>query len=461
MLLFGAPRITDDRVISDNPLSAFMLAFNQGHHLVVLDEEKARFSRLGDASGSVVVLGRDETRTVLTDLPSFGTAVPLATQHGWPETLANLSSSLFSMVDEPHTVHQRLLASALKRVLEQPHRGQLVANATHRFLCAWQEAAWGLLDAMRRAAAWISAAQLLGPSPEAAALAERVQWFFLDRRAYVRGRTTPGSQDVLIRQAIGLDRALRTWVRAPRPGPLVESLREEAASRGVPLSEDQLVAHVNVLLMSSMEPISVTSSWVLLMVSQRPLLRAALHEEASRLWDMNTPVSAKFADAPLIRSVVLETLRVAPPNAIMIRVTRKPVLLGQHLLPSRCEVLLCPFVLHRDQEVFDAPDVFSVQRWEEFCPGPFDYLPFGAGARYCVGRHLALDSLTALLSEIHRERQVLLAGDTWLDWAVDINLMPRPDVAVKLFRPGGGVVGGRLSGPACDLLPLVPVAGDG
>jgi cytochrome P450 family 135 len=58
-------------------------------------------------------------------------------------------------------------------------------------------------------------------------------------------------------------------------------------------------------------------------------------------------------------------------------------------------------LLHRDARAFPEPDAFRPQRWlAEAPPGP--YLPFGGGARRCLGEHLALAYVDALVRPVLR-----------------------------------------------------------
>jgi cytochrome P450 len=89
-------------------------------------------------------------------------------------------------------------------------------------------------------------------------------------------------------------------------------------------------------------------------------------------------------------------------------------MLGEHhLLPGEL-VSIWPWIIHRHKGLWSDPDVFDPQR---FAPDRnihrhrFQYLPFGAGPRTCVGARLAMaESLTILAIWLSRWRFSPLPG---------------------------------------------------
>ena len=70
------------------------------------------------------------------------------------------------------------------------------------------------------------------------------------------------------------------------------------------------------------------------------------------------------------------------------------------------ELMLCYASANRDEEVFDDPFSFRIER------SPNRHLGFGIGEHFCLGAHLARRSSTALFTEIARRVERLeLAGE--------------------------------------------------
>jgi cytochrome P450 len=69
-------------------------------------------------------------------------------------------------------------------------------------------------------------------------------------------------------------------------------------------------------------------------------------------------------------------------------------------------VVIAPYVLHRHRQLWNAPDAFDPRRFlghERKKIDRFKYLPFGAGARTCIGSAFALQEATLVLATIVHE----------------------------------------------------------
>jgi cytochrome P450 len=140
----------------------------------------------------------------------------------------------------------------------------------------------------------------------------------------------------------------------------------------------------------------------------------------------------------------------------MVRVTTRQAALGDLLLPERCELVLCPFVAHRDPERFPRPSAFLPSRWSWSRPSPFEYFPFGGGGHYCVGRYLATYLIKAALSFLMQRYELVLADDQQIDWRVHIIFMPsnEPIITVQASRTSSLQKAGKLLGAVGELVSL-------
>ncbi|WP_200303295.1 cytochrome P450 [Streptomyces adelaidensis] len=83
--------------------------------------------------------------------------------------------------------------------------------------------------------------------------------------------------------------------------------------------------------------------------------------------------------------------------------------LGGHPLPAGAGPLFSPYALHRDPDVFAGPERFDPDRWIEDRIERRHreaFIPFGAGARRCVGDAFALAEAQMALAVICRRWRV-------------------------------------------------------
>lgn len=90
-------------------------------------------------------------------------------------------------------------------------------------------------------------------------------------------------------------------------------------------------------------------------------------------------------------AVVKEVLRIRPPLPVAAgRRLAYPLAIGSHRVPAGTPVLIDAWGVHHDPERYPEPERFRPERFlDGGGPAPYSWLPFGGGARRCVGAALA------------------------------------------------------------------------
>lgn len=410
-----------------DPLTALVAGREAQGQLVVVRSDGAVFSRANDCPAAVAVFDAESVRRVLASEDEFVLPASAAARLALPPRLALLNRSLHSMREPEHSVHRRALAKLLGTIhVARAHAEAAMAKCAAR----WPSAApQPLLERLRELALTLAADVLLGPDadPELAVCLQR--YFFRRRRAATGGQVG----DDLFAVGRELDRGLRRHLRAGG-GPLA-ALFDTDALGGLALDEDAAAGHANILFVSASEPVAITLAWTVLLLSQQRDWRRALR-----------------ADEQWASPVLLESLRLLPPNGFMVRLTTRTLTLAGIELPPNCEVMLCPLLSHRDPAVFERPRAFVPERWRDARPSAYEYFPFGAGIHACVGRALGMELLRAALLFLVREYEIVLDRDQAIDWRLDVMFMPRADITVRFDRRASTLAGGRWSGPVAELV---------
>lgn len=458
------PRFIDLPALNADPLSFLQRARDSFGEIAVVSEDQSVFSGAKPCSGAVAVFGAPALRQVMTDPDVFGMPVSKAKRFSLPPVLQRLNAGLFTMSGEQHRSRQQLLQRVLGKSSARENCDAIVRGwkAFREELRPGQDV--GLLSEMRRLILNISGRVIFGET--GLDLGRLVQCYFDDRRKF---SSIAASADLpfrreLVRTGMRLDRMLRDRLTecrgAARPDSnggecMFARLSKLEASPGEPLIDDELIAHGNVLFMSSSEPVAVALTWALLLLSQSCDLRRAIRQELRTAFaDDKIPAWFSEATLPILNSVVLETLRVLPPNAIMVRLTTSAGRILGHHVPPACEVIISPYVDHRDSQTYPDPDRFDPARWHNFNPSPYSYFPFGIGARYCLGKQLANFTIVSTLARVLNEYDVILWCDQSIDWKMDITFMPSSDPLVRFVPISASdavSTGGRISGPVAAL----------
>ena len=100
-------------------------------------------------------------------------------------------------------------------------------------------------------------------------------------------------------------------------------------------------------------------------------------------------------------AIVRETLRLHPPAVAGLRRLSEPRVVAGRRLPAGVVTLVPIPLVHRDPRAFAEPDAFRPERWADGAAAAA-FLPFGDGARRCLGEHLAHAYLAAIVPAILR-----------------------------------------------------------
>jgi len=216
---------------------------------------------------------------------------------------------------------------------------------------------------------------------------------------------------------------------------LLVAARDKAS--GAPMGERELVDEVMTLIIAGHETAAsgLNSVWYLL--SQHPQVEARLHAEVDAL-AAPSPPSLKLSESLLYtRRVIDEALRLYPPVWIMSRRSVGPDTLGGYEIPAGIELLLSPYLVHRHPQFWSEPEAFRPERDEPVATGGgplFARIPFGAGARRCIGEALALFEMSVHIYEVARRFRLKAAATGPLELEARINLRTRHPIHMYLER---------------------------
>jgi cytochrome P450 len=115
------------------------------------------------------------------------------------------------------------------------------------------------------------------------------------------------------------------------------------------------------------------------------------------------------------------------------RVT-SPTTLGGFEIPVGTEILLSPFITHRDPAIYSEPTRFQPERWSSIRPSPFEYLPFSYGARKCLGAAFAEILIKVTIAMLVQRYRLELVPGCRVKLNVTFTIKPRPALPMRVRR---------------------------
>ena len=230
-----------------------------------------------------------------------------------------------------------------------------------------------------------------------------------------------------------LDAALRPLIQARREAPgddLLSQLVTATDEAGQPLSPAQIRDDLVTLLVAGHETTASALAWTLTHVLGDVDVRARAEAELAEVVGEG-PIELDHLPRLLwLGACIDEALRLSPVLAHVGRLLTASMTVGAYELPPGVMVVPNIYLAHRDPRLYPEPDRYDPRRFLDERPSPHAYLPFGGGARRCVGMTFALQEMKIVLGTILRRA------------ALTPRPGPRPAARRRgvVWAPAGGVV---------------------
>jgi cytochrome P450 len=120
-----------------------------------------------------------------------------------------------------------------------------------------------------------------------------------------------------------------------------------------------------------------------------------------------------LANWPRLRMALLETLRLYPPVAHLVRETMADDEIVGEPVKARSQIWISPWVMHRHRKFWKQPTAFLPERFAgKASPWTTNgaYLPFGAGPRICIGAAFAMAEAHIMMATLLRRYRIIRAN---------------------------------------------------
>lgn len=178
---------------------------------------------------------------------------------------------------------------------------------------------------------------------------------------------------------------------------------------GPEAARDRLREELVTLLLAGHETTASTLGWTLHLLDRHPEARMRVREEAVRVLGGRSPEVDDLHRLTYTTMVVQEAMRLYPPVWVLPRVAQREDEVGGYTVSAGADVLVCPYVMHRHPDLWDAPEDFDPERFEpqRVARRPrYAYIPFGAGPRFCVGSNLGMMEAVFVTALVTRDLEL-------------------------------------------------------
>jgi cytochrome P450 len=239
------------------------------------------------------------------------------------------------------------------------------------------------------------------------------------------------------RNAEQLEAMLRMMIERRRAAPsqhtdLLTTLVTAFDQQSVPMDDGDLVGQAKILFVASFENVACVLTWTAFLLAQHPQVMEELHAELSTELGGQPPTVDQVEKLPLLDAVVKESMRVLPPVPFLIRKVMQPTALGGLKMNVGDRVACSAYMTHHQEDLYPQPRRFLPDRWFQIKPTPYEYLPFGAGPRACIGKMFAMREIKVALAMILQRHRLTVEPNTRIDRRMQVMMSPKQGLPMSI-----------------------------
>ncbi|KAF4527239.1 hypothetical protein B566_EDAN016112 [Ephemera danica] len=208
----------------------------------------------------------------------------------------------------------------------------------------------------------------------------------------------------------------------------------ESSENGTLLTDEDIREEVNSFMFAGQNTTQLAITYCLYLIARTPEVQSRVVEELEGIFGDSDrdPTMADLREMHYLERCIKEALRLFPSVPVIARTLTEDQPMGKHVLPAGADVLILPYVLHRNPDQFPDPEKFNP---DNFLPErvknrhPYSYIPFSAGPR----QKFAMLAEKTILSTILR-RYVITSPQSREELIVVPNtvLVPKRGIKIEL-----------------------------
>lgn len=222
---------------------------------------------------------------------------------------------------------------------------------------------------------------------------------WLPRITRLRGRATMAFFRRIVAETVDQRREKLARDPAGTPDDFLTLLLKAEGPDG--LTRGEIEDNIITFIGAGHETTARALGWTIYCLAQTPWEREPIEAEIDDVL-AEEPDPVKWLDMmPLTRAAFEEAMRLYPPAPSINREAIEDDAYQSLRIGRGAQILIMPWTIHRHRKLWDRPNAFLPER---FHPGNrekldrYQYLPFGAGPRVCIGASFAMQEAVIILA---------------------------------------------------------------
>ena len=172
---------------------------------------------------------------------------------------------------------------------------------------------------------------------------------------------------------------------------------------GQRMNDAQLVDNLLTFYLAGHETTARALTWTLYLLSRSPEWAGRLDAEIARVTGGGDVQPEHVEQLEMVQQVIKESMRLYPPVPMLSRQAVADTRIGPHEIRAGTSAIVPIYAAHRHRARWEDPDRFDPGRFaraREAAMPRYQYLPFGAGPRICIGMAFAMIEATVILATL-------------------------------------------------------------
>lgn len=177
------------------------------------------------------------------------------------------------------------------------------------------------------------------------------------------------------------------------------------------LSDEEIVFELNTMTLGMHDTTQSTAAFIMYKLAKHQDVQQKVYEEICSILDNDQYRDVTEEDIfsmGYLDAVFKETLRMYPPISYVGRNLQSEITTGGYTFPKDVDVVISPYLMGRNPKYFEDPNRFDPERFFGVENYPPAYIPFGIGAKKCIGGKMSNLSLKVSMAKILMKYQLTL-----------------------------------------------------
>jgi cytochrome P450 len=398
-------------------------------------------SRKGDQRRIIVALGPTYNRQVL-GVPDAFRPIGLTIPGPRGSAQRRVRYGLPVMSGPTHKEQRELVLPPLQNKAVEGYHAGMVAIA-ERILAGWRAGETVDMWSQVRAFPLNMATEILfgQTDPERAHAVGHMTQAWISRSYSLAARVFPVNlpgtpYHRMLKEAETLEGEMLRLVEAKRQSgahgddalAILVRAQEAAGGRG----PDHIVGQLAILFAASYETTVNGLAWTLFLLAQHPDVTREIVDELDAVLRGGPPTTESLGKLTLLEAAINEAMRILPPVPYTVRVATRPAEVGTLEVRRKDRIVLSHYVTHHMPDIYPNPEEYLPRRWFTINPTPYEYLPFSAGPRRCIGGFFAMSVMKITVAMILQRFRFTVVPGSRIDRVVQVTMRPKYGLPMEI-----------------------------